>query len=185
MVTTSVRYRFVGKPPLPFIVVFCLAMANFVAQFAAVEVLSRGLAPSPLAQALETYREWAFPLHFLFLAVLFVIAFVYRRQLVRVDRLALGSHPASAVELVYASTMGSAAVGFVGGIITGAVYSQVSRPIGALVGVLIACAAAFITDRLLVSFPESSLSMTTRKWFAVWSILVSGAVLTLIVSGFV
>jgi hypothetical protein len=177
----GVRYRFIGKPPVSFVVVFWLAMANFVAQFVAGDALSHGLAPSPWAQPLRVYKECAFSLHFLFLAILALTALIHRRQLVRVDdRPAIGARPASAVDLVVASAVAPAAIGFVGGMVTGAVYSQVSRPIGVLAGVLIAFTAAFVTDRLLVSFPESSLSPATRRRIAVWSLLVSGTVLLMV-----
>jgi len=183
MPLTRVRYVFQGKPPVLFTVAGVLIAGNFVALMV-LGATRRFWAGGQASAVFSWYVEQGLTLHFVLLGAGFLIAFLYRKQMVRVPVPSVGDRPASLVDVVVAATMAPAACGFVGSLVAGAIYSQVDRTWGVGIAALAVVAAVWTTDRLIFSFPQSTPFRKRRPAIWLWAATVSTVVLTFIVSDF-
>ncbi len=181
MPLARVKYVFKGKPPKLFTVIGVLAGCNFVALMV-LGGTRRFWKDEPASAALAWYAEQGMTLHFAFVGALFLIAFLYRKQMMRVP--AVGERPASLVDVGIAATMAPAACGFVGSFFAGTIYSQVDRIWGVGIAALAVLVAVWTTDRLIFSFPSSDRFRKGRTILWIWAAVVSSVVLTFIVSDF-
>lgn len=183
------RYVFKGKPPKLFTAVFCLLLANFLASMIVGETRTTWEDPSSLlgdriVAALSWYNSRSITLQFVLLGIGFLVAFLYRKQMVRVTVPTVGARPATLVDIVIAAIMAPAACGFVGALVTGAIYSQVDRVWGLGIAALVVLIAVWTTDRLIFSFPDSERFRKRRTAIWIWAAVVSTLVLVFVMSDF-
>jgi hypothetical protein len=158
MSSFRVKYVFKGKTPKLFAAIAGLLFFNFVALMAVGETRDLWRAPStPFGEKVEEAFSWyvtqGIAVQFVLLGIGFLVAFLYRKQMVRVTVPSVGDRPASLFDVAAAATMAPAFCGFVGSFIAGALYSQVDRAWGVGIAVLVVLASVWTTDRLIFSFP--------------------------------
>jgi hypothetical protein len=185
----GVKYVFKGKPPKLFTAVFCLLLANFLASVIVGETRKTWEEDSsPLGDrivaALSWYDSRSITVQFVLLGIGFLVAFLYRKQMVRVPVPSAGDRPASLLDVVIATVMAPAACGFVGALVAGAIYFQVDRVWGLGIAALVVLIAVWTTDRLIFSFPDSERFRKRRKVLWIWAAIVTSAVLWFMMSEF-
>lgn len=183
------RYVFKGKPPKLFTAIFCLLLANFLASLIVGETRKDWAGPSsPFGDrgiaALSWYDSQSITAQFVLLGIGFLVAFLYRKQMVRVTVPTVGARPATLVDVVIAAIMAPAACGFVGALVTGVIYSQVDHVWGLAIAALVVLIAVWTTDRLIFSFPNVERFRKRRPAIWIWATIVSTLALVFVMSDF-
>jgi hypothetical protein len=185
----GVRYVFKGKRPKLFTAVFCLLLANFLASMIVGETRTTWEDPSSslgdrIVAALSWYDSRSITVQFVLLGIGFLVAFLYRKQMVRVPVPSVGARPATLLDVGIATVMVPAACGFVGALVAGAVYFQADRVWGLAIAALVVLIAVWTTDRLIFSFPDSERFRKRRTVLWICAAAVASIVMGLIISDF-
>ncbi|HSS49242.1 MAG TPA: hypothetical protein VLX28_09860 [Thermoanaerobaculia bacterium] len=183
------QYVFKGKTPKLFTAIFCLLFLNFVALMIVSQTRNLWETPSsPLGEQVTAAFSWyvaqGITVQFVLLGAGFLVAFLYRKQMVRVPVPSVGDRPASLFDVVAAATMAPAACGFVGSFVAGAIYSQVDRLWGVGIAALVVLIAVWTTDRLIFSFPQPERFRKRRAAIWTWAAIVSSIALAFVMSDF-
>ena len=177
------KIRFVGRAPRAYAALTFLGVANLLAYaLSDTKMPWNDAVPENVRVALQFYSPFGWIVYGMLMAGAGAVALTHPES-VRLEKVTpapasgIGSRPATRLDIIIASTVAAAFIGFAGAIFAGAAAVALSPMTGVAVGGFVTAVAVVAIDGMIASFPDGALSPRRRVHLAAWSAVVCAAVL--------